>query len=287
MPNRIFYACQAVSVNGSPVHGAQSVGITTTFDMEPVFQLGQVKPVEVLQISPNVEITVSRALSNQNQTIWTGDFISNVSDANKTVCIAIGDDTAPILTGGTAQIYCTGAGISGVTYTFPVDGFFTEEVTFVAQHKQIGGCSVSISEDTGTKVKTRQYYSSGAPSLVTSAGNLTNITISTSVGRENLFKLGQWKPYYSYMNLPAEVTVEFEVSATSVDGIAVGQNVAACASPTDSAFQEQNITLNICGKTFTMEKCKLSSVTYGGGDTSGGNATINFTYTTYNSLTVS
>jgi hypothetical protein len=285
MPNRIFYACQAVSVNGAAVHGAQSVGITTTFDLEPVFQLGQVKPVDILTVTPNVELTISRALTTTNHTIWSGDFIANVGQANKEVCIAIGDDTSPLLSGGTASIYCTGAGISGVTYTFPVDGFFTEEVTFVAQHKALGGCGVSVTEDTTSKAKTRQHYSSGAPALVTNAGNLTNITISTSVGRENLFKLGQYQSYHNYANLPAEVTVEFEVSATSVDGIALGA-VAACTSPTGGAFDQQNIVLNICGKTFTMEKCKLSNVTYGGGDTGGGNATINFTYTTYNNLTV-
>jgi hypothetical protein len=285
MPNRIFYACQAVSVDGAAVHGAQSVGITTSFDLEPVFQLGQVKPVEIMTISPNVEITVSRTLTSQNSTIWSGDFITNVGTANKTICIAIGDDTAPLLTSNLAQIYCTGAGISGVTYTFPVDGVFTEEVTFVAQHKQIGGCGISISEDTTSQAKTRQYYSSGAPSLVTSAGNLTNITISASINRENLFKLGQWQSYHNYPNLPAEVTVEFEVSATSLDGVGI-TTVASCASPTGGAFDPQDITLDICGKTFTMEKCKLSSVTYGGGDTGGGNATINFTYTTYNSLEV-
>lgn len=286
MGNRIFYACQAVAINGATVNGAQSVGITTSFDLEPVFQLGQIKPVDILNISPNVEVTLTRALTSQNATVWSGDFISNVGQANKTICIAIGDDTAPLLTSNTAQIYCTGAGISGVTYTFPVDGIFTEEVTFVAQHKQIGGCSIAMTEDTTSKAKTRQHYSSGAPSLVTSAGNLTNISISTSVGRENLFKLGQYQSYHNYANLPAEVTVEFEVSATSTDGIALA-TVGSCNSPTGGAFDEQNIVLNICGKTFTMEKCKLSNVSYGGGDTSGGNATITFSYTTYNNLTVS
>lgn len=287
MPQRIFYACQAVALNGATVAGAQSVGITTSFDLEPVFQLGQVKPVDILTVTPNVEITVSRALTSQNLTMWSGDFISNVGAADKTLCITIGDDASPLLTAGTASIYCTGAGISGVTYTFPVDGIFTEEVTFVAQHKQIGGCSAVVAgADTTSKAKTRQHYQSGAPSLVTNAGNLTNITISTSIGRENLFRLGQWQSYHNYANLPAEVTVEFEVSATSLDGIAIGA-VASCSSPTGGAFDEQNIVLNICGKTFTMEKCKLSNVTYGGGDTGGGNSTINFTYTTYNNLTVS
>lgn len=285
MPNRIFYACQAVSVDGSVVHGAQSVGITTSFNLEPVFQLGQIKPIELMSLAPNVEITLTRALTDQNATIWNGDFITNVGSANKTICIAVGDDTSDLLTSNLTQIQCTGAGISGVTYTFPVDGVFTEEVSFVAQHKQIGGCNISVSEDTTSKAKTRQYYSGGAPSLVTNAGNLTNITITASINRENLFKLGQWQSYHSYANLPAEVTVEFEVSATSLDGVA-WTNINACASPTGDIFESQNITLNICGKTFTMEKCKLSNVTYGGGDTGGGNATINFTYTTYNSLTV-
>jgi hypothetical protein len=284
MPNRIFYACQAVAIDGSPVNGAQSVGITTSFDLEPVFQLGQVKPVDILTVKPNVEITVSRVLSDQNQTMWSGDFITNVGTATKTLCIAIGDDASPLLS-SSASIYCTGVGLSGVTFTFPVDGMFTEEATFVAQHKSLGGCNINMSEDTASKAKMRQHYSGGAPALVTNAGNLTNITISTSVGRENLFKLGQWQAYHNYANLPAEVTVEFEVSATTVDGIAIA-TTAACGSPSGDAYDEQNIILDLCGKTFQMDKCKLSNVTYGGGDTSGGNATINFTYTTYNNLTV-
>lgn len=285
MPNRIFYACQAVAINGVAVKGAQSVGVTTSFDVQGVFQLGQVKPVDVMTVTPNVELTITRALTDTSGTIWNGDFITNVGPSNKTICLAIGDDTAPLLTSGTASIFCTGVGISGVTYTFPVDGIFTEEVSFVAQHKQLGGCNISVPEDTTSKAKMRQHYSGGAPSLVTNAGNLTNITISTSVGRENLFKLGQYQSYHNYANLPAEVTVEFEVSATTVDGIALG-TFGSCANPTGGAFDEQNIAINICGKTFTMEKCKLSNVTYGGGDAGGGNATINFTYTTYNNLTV-
>lgn len=287
MPNRIFYACQAVAIDGATVNGAQSVGITTSFDLEPVFQLGQVKPVDILTVKPNVEITVSRVLTDQNQTMWNGDFITNVGTATKTLCIAIGDDTSPLLT-SSASIYCTGVGLSGVTYTFPVEGMFTEEATFVAQNKSLGGCNIDVSEDTTSKVKMRQNYSSGAssiPALVTNAGNLTNISISTSVGRENLFKLGQWQSYHNYANLPAEVTVEFEVSATTVEGVAIS-TVAACTSPSGGAFDDQDISLDLCGKTFLMEKCKLTNVTYGGGDTSGGNATINFTYTTYNNLTV-
>lgn len=284
MANRVFYACHAAFVNGSHVAGAQSVGMTTTFDLEPVFQLGQVKPVDIMNLAPSVEFTVTRALTDTSGTIWNGDFITNVGPANKTVCLGIGDDTAPLLTGG-ASVQCTGAGITGATYNFPVDGIFTEEITFFADNKTLGGGCGSVTEDTTSKAKTRQHYGGGAPSLVTSAGNLTNISISTSVGREQILRLGQFSAVHNYANLPAEVTVEFEVSATTAEGAAWGA-VAACQSPAGGTFDKQDISLSMCGKTFLMEDCKLSNVSYGGGDTGGGNATITFTYTTYNNLTV-
>jgi len=286
MPNRIFYACHAIAVDGANVAGAQSVGVTTTFDLEPVFQLGQVKPVDIMNLAPSVEFTVTRALTDTSGTIWNGDFISNVGPSNKTVCLTIGDDTSPLLSSPGASVACTGAGISGATYNFPVDGIFTEEITFFADNKQLSGACAGVVEDVLSKAKTRQHYGGGAPALVTGAGNLTNISISTSVSREQILKLGQFKGVHTYANLPAEVTVEFEVSATSTDGVAWAQ-VGSCASPTGGVFDKQTITLNICGKTFTMADCKLSNVTYGGGDTGGGNATITFTYTTYNNLTVS
>ena len=50
---RIFYACQAVAIAnkatidgdygpGNMVHGLQSVGITTNFNLEQAFELGQI-----------------------------------------------------------------------------------------------------------------------------------------------------------------------------------------------------------------------------------------------------
>ena len=54
--DRIFYACQGVSVapfastanvtTGQMVHGLQSVGITTNFSLEQAFELGQIEIYE-------------------------------------------------------------------------------------------------------------------------------------------------------------------------------------------------------------------------------------------------
>lgn len=287
MSNRVFYACHAIAINGAFVRGGQSVGMNTTFDLEPVFQLGQLKQIDTVTLSPQVEITVSRVLEN-GSTILSGTFEEIFEPATNTICVSVGDDTSPLLTSASSSIFCEKAGVTGVTYNFPVDGVFTEEVTYLAYSKTAGGCSVTAAEIqdlTGQIVATRQYYQSGAPSIVTSAGNLTNLTISTSPGRELMYKLGQYQAFHSYVNTPAEVTVEFEVTATSTDNIGWVE-AAACQGPSGPAFASQDINIDICGSTFSMEKCKLSNITYGGGDTGGGNATINFTYTTFNSLTI-
>ena len=285
--NRVFYACHAVSIDGAFVRGAQSVGMNTTFDLEPIFQLGQLKKIDTVTLTPQVEITVSRVLENSTP-VLSGTFEEIFESAEHEICVSIGDDTAPLLTSPSSNIFCTGAGVTGVTYSFPVDGTFTEEITYLGDSKQVGGCAATATEiEDGNDqiVPTRQYYESGAPSLVTGAGNLTNVSISTSPGREFMYKLGNYKSFHSYVNTPAEVTVEFEVTATGTDNIGwVEAN--ACAGPTGSAFNSEDISISICGTTFTMEKCKLSNITYGGGDTGGGNATINFTYTTFNSITI-
>jgi len=284
MNNRVFYACHAVAVDGNFVPGAQSVGMTTTFNLEPVFQLGQLQQMDTLSLAPQVELTLTRVLEDSSGTIYSGKFEDMFEGADTELCLSIGDDTSPLLTVPTSNIWCTGAGLTGVTYNFPVDGVFTEELTYLARGKLLNGCSVVAEKklDSSTTVKTRQFYNGGAPALVTSAGNLTNISISTSPGRELMYKLGEYKAFHSYVNTPAEVTVEFEVTATGSDGFGI-PDVESCSAPD---IPSQDIVLDICGTTFTMENCKLSNITYGGGDTGGGNATITFTYITWNSLEV-
>ena len=43
-------------------HGVQSVGITTTFNLEQVFELGQLAIYENVEGTPDVEVTMSKVL---------------------------------------------------------------------------------------------------------------------------------------------------------------------------------------------------------------------------------
>jgi len=52
--------------------------------------------------------------------------------------------------------------------------------------------------------------------------------------------------------------------------------------------EDRTITIETCDTTRIElgNKCRLSAVNYGGGDAGGGNATVTYSFTTYNDFTV-
>lgn len=290
MGNRVFFACHAVSVNDSFVEGAQSVGMTTTFDLTPIFQLGQLDPYDIIPVMPNVEVTISRALTQGGSTLFSGDFATVAAANDKKIIVAVGDDASPVLKSSTFGVTVTKAGLSSVSYKLATEGAFTEDVTYSGNNKTIGG-SVTAPGDAkhgiqGT-VMMRQYYSGGSlpPPIV--GQHISSITIGASFSRDSLYELGRYEPYYRFVNFPIEVTCDFEIIATSTDSIAIAELAGTtCASPHDNP--KVAILINACGRSFDLgDQCRLASVAYGGGDTGGGNATITYSYKTWNTLTVS
>lgn len=296
MPNnRVFYASHGVSIGGTTVQGAQSVGVTTNFALEQAFQLGQLALYDNAVTDPNVEVTVSKVLDGAS-TIWnlatTGNSLVGSANDTTTVVIAVGDDTAASLT-STQGVTCTGMFVSSLNYSFPVDGPFTEEISFVGNHKSVTG-TVSAPSDSGQHVLRRQNFKIGDSTLPVevSGKNLSNITISADLGRESIYKLGQFAPYHRFVNFPLEITTEITVTATDTDDVPCDVTSTTC---TPSGLPtEQQINLVLCdglGSGYYQfnlgSKNRLQSVNYSGGDTGGGNATITYTYVTYNELSIS
>jgi hypothetical protein len=313
--DRTFYACQAVAIAVQEpnsqgqyttpgtgdykfLHGVQSVGLNTNFDFENVFELGQLEIYDsVLQI-PQIEITVEKVLDNY-PTIYSlvGKNQDLLEDSKNRLCVkfAIYNDTenagesTPLHT-----VYCTGMYINSVSYQFPVDGNLTESVTLVGNHKEwntdtlnipsviADGQSNTVDEPLGGSVLTRKDIT--AMTLPQGSGKVQSVNISLDLGREDLLQLGQNAPYARVPNYPVEVTAEIEYL--------VDQNTLE----TGTAFDENTDELPIKDQTISVEagdytidlgnKCFLKSVTYGGGDASGGNATVQYSYSTYNTFNV-
>lgn len=126
------------------VSGVQAVGMNANFDLEPVFQLTQSEIYELNEGLPQIEVTVNRALDGSCPTyLMASTDAPNPTLFGRTPCFSIlglaifpctvdsaGDGGLPF----DAMVGISGAQVGSVGFTFGVDGFFTEDVTFLANN---------------------------------------------------------------------------------------------------------------------------------------------------------
>lgn len=265
MPNnRIYYAIQQVQLGPAAgsmtaVHGLQSVGITTNFNLEQVFELGQLAIYQNVENVPDIEVTLNKVLdgyplvytlaTEEGSSVGAGLVAADASiagrqNARTDMKLAIFADTKVASSGNSIHaVTCSGMYVSSVSYTFPVDGNFTEDVTLVGNNKVWGGTVTgafnnSDEPESASGVGRRQFldmancrFPSQIPGISSSginsaigggsgfAAHFQNITVSCDFGREAINELGTFAPYHRYVTFPVEVTSEFEVVAVSGDAI--------------------------------------------------------------------
>ena len=331
--NRIFYACHNVQICGPSgtdaadnnffytIQGAQSVGMNTSFNLEAVYQLGQLSLYDNYEETPEVEITVNKVLDGQptmyQKSMGQGDLAS-VANSRCGIKLNIYPDTDTRTTGTPiASVLCQPAYLSSVTYTFPTEGNFTEECTFVSNDKvwlkkdaasnyppfsnDVKSAPVAESPS-GIGIMRRQAYDKDNSILPTGLLNTTperfhgsggiphtmrfnNITVSMNLGREEIRELGRRQPFYRYISFPVEVTCEIECTANTGDMVGTSSGAEGCNTP--KLLSEKEIHLKFCdGMELDLgKKNKLQSVNYTGGVTGGGNVLITYSYSNFNDFT--
>lgn len=109
---------------------------------------------------------------------------------------------------------------------------------------------------------------------------MQSCSVSTDMSQENILELGRFSPYTRYATFPIEVSSEFEIIATSGDLMTVSGNGTNLSN-------EEIVIKDTAGTVLNLgTKNKLASVSYSGGDTGGGNATVSYSFSNFNSLTV-
>lgn len=328
--NRIFYACQAVVIvpktgdpvqtKGIAVRGLQSVGMSSTFNLEQVFELGQIEIYENIEEVADIEVTLEKAIDGRAliyQLASNGECANNISAAAKNRCdvfLTIFTDANDSIATTAPMNICWNSGMytSSVSYSYSVDGSATESVTLVGNDRfwntvkePTGGVSANVHFGTGVApfagldnsdtplsgVQRRVdvlVNTSTLPAIVKSqvgadsdSKHIQSISISTDFSQENILELGRFGPYARYATFPVEVTAEFEVIATSGDLVSVSGNTRNLGDGEPIKILDSAGTVIDLGS-----NCKLSSVSYSGGDTGGGNASVSYSFNTYNSLLV-
>ena len=177
---RVFYATQGVTIGGrgniadvqdswitgncnqtgkhTVVHGLQSVGVDTNFNLEQAFELGQLSLYENIEDIPDISVSMQKFLdgysliyhlgasftddvhaSNNTELAVTKTTLSGRADTRADIRMVINATTEEAVTSGdeaVAELYCSGMYLSSVSYTIPTDGTCTEDVTFVGNSKK-------------------------------------------------------------------------------------------------------------------------------------------------------
>jgi hypothetical protein len=171
--NRVFYACEAIAIGqvGDPnlinpdlynplefVHGVQSVGINTSFNLEQAFELGQIAIYENIENLPEVEVTIEKVIDGHplvyhmatsgspgaNPLTGAGFDLITRTKRRANVAMAIGSDENSAISGvgspgqPRVEIFMSGMFVNSLNYTFPTDGFATESVTLTGNHRRWG-----------------------------------------------------------------------------------------------------------------------------------------------------
>lgn len=344
--NRIFYATQAVQLkpqnsDGTAAYaswltpkGVQSVGMTTNYNLEQLFELGQIDLYDQVEETPNVEVTLNKVLDGTAPLylVCMGGSagiaganaaeLANVANNRVNFRLGVFADTNTAATGAPRHyVDCSGMYLSSFSFTFPVAGNATEDITLVGNNKVWnsgagilaapgnGLTSFGIT-GSGTSPSTIRRYNVNYAETVLPTGNggipipsgrsenrpyLQSATIRSDLGREAIQEFGRFAPYYRYVNFPVEITSEFQVVAADGDAVNASDfaSTAGTCGTTYKNAVDKTIKFVVCGAsssdTLTLDlgsKNKLTSVNYTGGDTGGGNVTVTYSFRTFNKFVV-
>lgn len=150
---RIYYAIQQVQIaplGTAPgsytashvIHGLQTAGINTTFNLEQIFEIGQLAIYENIEEVPDIEVTLEKVLDGYPIIYHLAtngaplNTLAGRSNQRSQVLLTIYDDTKSSATGvPITEVECSGMYVSQVTFNFPVDGNCSESVTLVGNNK--------------------------------------------------------------------------------------------------------------------------------------------------------
>lgn len=147
--NRLYYAIQQFGLRGNSLGGAydalfgvQQVGVTTSFDLQQAYSLGQISIYDNIEGTPDVELTTSKVLDGHPLIFHEATVdalqptLAGRSVARCDAALSIFDESLEKADGTEAQmVEMSGMYISSVGYNFPLDDNFSEDATFVGNDK--------------------------------------------------------------------------------------------------------------------------------------------------------
>lgn len=328
---RVFYAVQQAGVSEcgantfTSIHGLQSIGINTRFNLEQVFEMGQLAIYENVENIPDVEITMEKVLDGYPPIYLLATdgaataSLTGRSNVKATIGLSIYSDVQDSASGTPlAQATMSGVYVSSLNYSFPTQGNATESVTLVGNNK--------VWSNTFTAAA---FTNSDAPMAVTGSGGVqqrqdflfgptdtteltaslmpTNIPGITASGTNEADSDGKFGAPISSIRVstnlgreqlfelgrrgPYHRFVSFPVEVqTEIEAISLEGDGIEALEDADSNLVDQRIYIMMReGLHLDLgDNNTLSQVSYGGANAgqNGGNATATYSFRNFNDLTV-
>lgn len=332
MPNnRMYYAAFAVGIaklaaptTFTTVRGLQTFGCSTRFNLEQIFEIGQLSIYENSENLPDVEVSLEKCLDGYAPiyTLATQDApaatLAGRSNQRSCVAVAFFNDTNTLASGSGTQLsqcFMSGTYVSQVGVDIEVNGPAKESVTLVGNNKvwttgaftysgYTSGHGVSsLSPAAASGVNRRQdvvmtgclwpteipgVSASGLITAVAGSGfsaHIQKISSSVNLGRDQMLELGSKSPYFRYATFPTEVSTSIEVFSQQGDMISATE--AGTLGGGDNISDQRIRIMMQEGLVLDLgTKNKLQNISMAGGDASGrGNQTLSYNYSNFNDFT--
>ena len=332
MPSRILFSSQAIgfAIDGSttytPLHGVQTIGLSTTFNLEQVFEIGQLAIYENVENIPDIECTIERvldgyALAYHSATRgYTANTLAGRSQAKCGIAMSFYSDTVSSASGTPlAEVNMSGMYVNSLSYTLPVDGNCTESVTLIGSNKTWKNSSFTFNgtlfDNTDEPlaltsglggVQRRENVVFGASTLLPYGTNGIN-GISTSGTNDKT--AGQYAVHVQgitistnfnranvlelgrrepyYRYVNFPIEVTTEVSVLSTFGDNTQATEAGVAGGGNNLTDHEIFVVLEDGTNFDLGTLnKLSNSNYSGGGTDGSNAIMTYTFSNWNDLII-
>jgi hypothetical protein len=293
---RVYFACLGVAKcqDNQLLHDVISAEIGLNVKINNILSPGSTSPVATYSDMPDVDFSYTSYLTS---------FVPIASEYGlNSFCgfnMAIGLDSdnsgsyGGLFSGPSAYlsnvsgsppytaIGCSLANLVSVTYSLPVDGFFTVTRTYKGFSKKTPAPPAPFTETTGSP-KRRQCFTGTLPAGISNNAP-QNIDITYNINRTPVPEFATRRPYASYVNFPIETTVTFDLLTQGLDSYTVDAMQTACKN---IAPLKEDITISVQGAgTITLNGCYLTSLRYSGGAAnSSDNQTISATYTSYQTI---
>ena len=305
--SRIFYGLQQVKVGSTVLNGVQSVGASSTTNVENFSRFGSVGATTILQ-DLDLEITIENALGNGWTNVLGAMSFSGISTSIDTpVTVEIQYLTAT----GHTKVVTLSAILSSYSIQMGVDGPATESVTFQNAGTAVftdGTDDVALGTPDGNVcgVITRPNFSGfktaysddaceASPTWgnVNTYSNMLSVSASMDIGTEKVNVLGQSLSFGKFVTFPIETSMEVELhldpsagTSTDTDDTMGGFNSGYFANPTDTSLIDRTYQtlIQLPSNYYYMKGARLTGVSRSGGDVGGGQVSITESFSSVNDL---